>query len=167
MENTSGVRDYEGGWSFSRTNHWCASLFTAINKKLVTFLFWIAIKTNHITKCSDFQKKLIDTITTSNFYLNFKEKNENDMAAKLFGLFVIPADGGAKSAQLLTSVLPFYPLYFPWFVKPKLILHNRSHASRFNWQWLFTKAKQQIIISSPPTITPMIRAFVKSNNRTR
>jgi hypothetical protein len=32
----------------------------------------------------DFQKKLIDTITTSNFYLKFKENNENDMAAQVF-----------------------------------------------------------------------------------
>ena len=31
-----------------------------------------------------FQKKLIDTITTSNFYLKFKENNENDMAAQVF-----------------------------------------------------------------------------------
>ena len=27
---------------------------------------------------------LIDTITTSNFYLKFKENNENDMAAQVF-----------------------------------------------------------------------------------
>ena len=53
------------------------------NKKMVTFLFWTATKTNYISKCSDFQKKLIDTITTSNFYL-FKENNENDLAAQVF-----------------------------------------------------------------------------------
>ena len=51
---------------------------------MVTFLFWTATKTNYISKCSDFQKKLIDTITTSNFYLKFKENNENDMAAQVF-----------------------------------------------------------------------------------
>ena len=35
----------------------------------------------YTSKCLDFQKKLIDTIsiTTSNFYLKFKENNENDM----------------------------------------------------------------------------------------
>ena len=31
-----------------------------------------------------FQKKMIDTITTNNFYLNLKENNENDMAAQVF-----------------------------------------------------------------------------------
>ena len=39
---------------------------------MAIFLFWTAT-------CSDFQKKLIDTITTNNFYLKFKEINENDM----------------------------------------------------------------------------------------
>jgi hypothetical protein len=32
----------------------------------------------------DIQKKFIDTITTSNLYLKFKENNENDMAAQVF-----------------------------------------------------------------------------------
>ena len=59
-------------------------LCTATNKKLVTFLFWTTTKTNYISKCSDFQKKLIDTIITSNLYLKFKEDNENDMAAQVF-----------------------------------------------------------------------------------
>ena len=56
-----------------RMNCLCALLCTATNKKLVTFLFWTATKTNYTSKCSDFQKKLIDTITTSNFYLNSKK----------------------------------------------------------------------------------------------
>ena len=42
-------------------------------KKLVTFLFWTATKTNYVSKCLDFQKKLIDTVTKSNSYLKFKE----------------------------------------------------------------------------------------------
>ena len=60
------------------------TICTATNKKLVTFLFWTATKTNYTSKCSDFQKKLIDNITTSNLYLQFKENNENDMAAQVF-----------------------------------------------------------------------------------
>ena len=40
--------------------------------------------TNYTSKCSDFQKELIDTITTSNLYLKLKENNENDMAAHVF-----------------------------------------------------------------------------------
>ena len=36
----------------------------------------------YISKCLDFQKKLIDTITTCNFNLKFKENN--DMAAQVF-----------------------------------------------------------------------------------
>ena len=56
----------------------------------------------------DFQKKLIDTITTKNFYSKLKESNENDMAAQVFWALFIPADGRAKSTQLLLSkVLPF------------------------------------------------------------
>ena len=37
----------------------------------------------YASKCSNFQKKLIYTITTSNFYFKFKENNENDMAAQV------------------------------------------------------------------------------------
>ena len=43
------------------------------------------MKANYKSKWSDFQEKLIDTITTSNFYLKFKENNKNDMAAQVFG----------------------------------------------------------------------------------
>ena len=84
-------------------------------KKLVTFLFWTATKTNYTSKCSDFQKKLINTITTNIFYLRFKENNENDMAAQVFWAVFIPTAGRALSAQQqISMVLPFHPLYFPW-----------------------------------------------------
>ena len=38
------------------------------------------------------------------------------MAAQVFwAVFFIPADGQAKLAQqLISTVLPFHPLYFPW-----------------------------------------------------
>ena len=49
------------------------------------------------------KKKLIDT--TSNFYLIFKENNENDMSAQFFWVFFIPADGQAKLAQQANSLL--------------------------------------------------------------
>ena len=95
---------------------WCASLCIATNKKMVTFLFWTATKTNYKSKCSDFQKKLIDTITTSNFYLKLKKTMKMTWLHKFFGLFFNPADGRAKSVQqLISTVLPFHPLYFPWF----------------------------------------------------
>ena len=71
-------------WFDTRTDRRCALLCTATNTKLVTFLFWTAKKTNYSSKCSDFQKKLNDTISTSNFYLKFKENSENDMAAQVF-----------------------------------------------------------------------------------
>jgi hypothetical protein len=32
----------------------------------------------------DYQKKFVDTITITIFYLKFKENNENDMAAQVF-----------------------------------------------------------------------------------
>ena len=67
-----------------QTDPRCACYVLPPIKKLVTFLFWTAEKTNYISKCLDFQKKLIDIITTSNFYLKFKENNENDMAAQVF-----------------------------------------------------------------------------------
>ena len=65
----------------ARTDRWWRIGATATNKKLVTFLFLAATKTNYISENSDFHKELIDTITTSNFYLKLKENNENDMAA--------------------------------------------------------------------------------------
>jgi hypothetical protein len=37
-------------------------------------------QTNYTSKCLDFQKKLIDVITTSNLYLKSKENNENGMS---------------------------------------------------------------------------------------
>ena len=96
---------------YSRTDHRCASLCTDTNIKFVTFLFWTALKTNYTSKCSDFQKKLIDIITTSNFYLKFKENNENDMAAQVFWAVYYSSDGQAKLAQqLILMVLPFHPL---------------------------------------------------------
>ena len=50
---------------------------------MVTFLLQLQRRILHITKFSDFQKKLIDTITTSSFFFK-KENNENDIAAKVF-----------------------------------------------------------------------------------
>ena len=39
---------------------------------------------------------------------------------KFFGLFFIPANSRAKSAQQLISiVLSFHPLYFPWWKQMK------------------------------------------------
>ena len=79
----------------------CTLLCTATDKKFVPSLFWTATKTNYTSKCSDFQKKVIDTISTSNLY--FKENNENEIAAQVFlGVFFsIPADGRSKLAQQL------------------------------------------------------------------
>ena len=39
----------------------------------------------YVLPCLDFQKKLINTITTTNFYSKFQENNENDMAQQVFG----------------------------------------------------------------------------------
>ena len=50
----------------------------------MTFLFSTPTKANYVSKWSDFQKKLIDTITATNLYLKFKENNKNDMAAHAF-----------------------------------------------------------------------------------
>jgi hypothetical protein len=41
---------------------------------------------------------LIDTITTSLFYLQFKENNENYMTSQVFWAVFIPADGRASAA---------------------------------------------------------------------
>ena len=57
--------------------------------------------------------KFIEINATRTFYLKFKEKCENDMAAYLFGVVFIPANGQAKSAQQLkTTVLLFLPHIF-------------------------------------------------------
>ena len=44
---------------------------------------------------------MIDTITNRNFYLKYKENNENVMAAQVFWAVFFPADGRAQSAQQL------------------------------------------------------------------
>ena len=54
------------------------------------------------------------------------------MKMTFFGLFFIPADGRAKSAQqLISTMLPFHPLYFPC-LQPKKKLYswttNNVHA---------------------------------------
>ena len=75
-----------------------------------------------------FSKEIDNTITTSNFYLEFKENNENDMAAQFFGLFFSPANGQAKFAQqLISTVLPFHPLFFPW-TRPYEPIHGLLHS---------------------------------------
>ena len=51
----------------SRTDRRCASLCTATNKKLVTFLFSTATKINYISKCLEFIYHHKFTITTSTF----------------------------------------------------------------------------------------------------
>ena len=64
----------------------------------------------------NFQKKLIDTITTSNFYLKSKEHNENDMDAQVFWPAI------SYSSQRPSQIGPtahfdsagITPLYFPW-----------------------------------------------------
>ena len=72
------------------------------NEKLVTF-------------CSE---KLQRQIIHKNARI-FK-KNDWYHHHKFFGLFFIPADGRAKSAQqLILTLLPFQPLYFPWS-RPKV-----------------------------------------------
>ena len=83
LYNPSTTNTWKNCYS-AQTDRRCASLRTATNKKLATFSFWTATKTNYASKCLDFQKKFIDTVTTSNFYLKFKENNENDMAAQVF-----------------------------------------------------------------------------------
>ena len=58
-----------------------------------------------------FSKELIDTITTSNLSLKF------EMSVQVFGQFFIPADSRDQSAQqLISTVLMFHPLYFPWTI---------------------------------------------------
>ena len=46
---------------------------------------------------------------------NLKKTMKMTWLHKFFGLFFIPANGWGKSAQqLISTVLPFHPLYFPW-----------------------------------------------------
>ena len=70
-------------------------------------------KANYISKGSGFQEKLIDTMTTNNFYLNYKKTMKMMWLPMIFALFFIPADGRVKSAQQrILTVLPFQLLYF-------------------------------------------------------
>ena len=93
---------------------------------MVTFLFWTATKTNYTSKCSNFQKKLIDT--TDNFYLKFKENNVNDMAAQIFWAVFY-------SSRLQSKIDPttdfdgaaILPLYFPWFSPIVIHIEKKWH----------------------------------------
>jgi hypothetical protein len=68
-------------------------------------------------KMLKFLLKLIDTITTTNFYLKFKENDENDMAAQSFlGCFLFHPTAEPNAQPLILTVLPFHPLYFSCFV---------------------------------------------------
>ena len=93
---------------------------------LAVSMIWSATQTNHTSKCSDFQKNLIDTITTSNFYLKSKENNENDMAAQVFWAVFYsslqPSQIG--STAMISTVLPFHPLYFSWVGQKTHSLHE-------------------------------------------
>ena len=61
------------------------------------------------SKCSDFQKKVIDTITTSNFYLKSKENNENNISFCYFSClrryFCRPMSMAALSLSALTRCI--------------------------------------------------------------
>ena len=72
---------------------------------------------------------------------NLKKTMKMTWLHKFFGLFFIPANGRAKSAQqLISTVLPFHPLYFPWLrtFKNKLgdsaINVRRAQQFCFVWQ---------------------------------
>ena len=56
------------GYGFPSIKNWWPFCFEQLHSQIIC-----------TSKCSDFQKKFIDAITTSNFYLEFKENNENDM----------------------------------------------------------------------------------------
>ena len=51
----------------------------------------------HGSECCLFRK--LDIFTTSIFYSNLNLNNKNDMAAHAFGMFFVPTDGRAKSAE--------------------------------------------------------------------
>ena len=66
---------------------------------------------------------------------------------KFFGLFFIPANGWAKSAQqLISTVLPFHPLYFPWILL--WILIELWATSRYNWKTQVSKIGKIVYVKS-------------------
>ena len=110
------------GWRLAEVHWRCALLCYANKKRLVTFLFWIATKTNYMSKCMDFQKKLINTFTTSNSNLKFKENNENDMAALVFWPVFYSSqihptsdfDGAAITSPIFSMLKPGWRLAENW-----------------------------------------------------
>ena len=76
------------------------------------------MKANYKSKRSDFLEKLIDAITTSNFYLKFKENNENDMAANVFWtVFCSSRQLSQIDPTAENDVAVILPLYFLWVGK--------------------------------------------------
>ena len=71
----------------------------------------IQLQTIYTSKWWDIHEKFIETITTSIFYLKFKENNENDME---FVLIFSPVNNQAKlgrtAAKHLLTLAFLYPL---------------------------------------------------------
>ena len=58
---------------------------------------------------------------------------------KFFGQFFIPANSRAKSAQqLISTVLPFHPLYFPWTRLTTKKLDTKSILNCCLWSRMYT-----------------------------
>ena len=72
------------------------------------FFWWYvwsdsATQTSYTSKCSNFLKKIIDTISTSNFYLKFKENNKIDILFCYFSRHCFrPTSMAALSLSALT-----------------------------------------------------------------
>ena len=63
---------------------------------------------------------------------NSKKTMKTIWLHKFIGLFFIPADGQSKSAQqLISTVLPFHPLYFSCVI-PKLLFFTQT---LIKWWW--------------------------------
>ena len=103
-------------WFWPGMDHRCATVCTTTNKKSATFLFWTVTKTNYVSKCSDFQKKLIDTITTRNLYLKSKENNENGMAAQvIWAALLQPTAEPNRPKSWFWCCCHSTPCIFHWF----------------------------------------------------
>ena len=103
---------------------------------------YLPTKANYVSTWWDIQEKLIKNITTTTFYFKSKESNENDMPAQVFRAVFYSSrhtpfencewceqPSQIRPKQLKTRVLPFHPLYFPWYAPNFILLYGELDCS--------------------------------------